>query len=73
MTIASNAPLAEVTMVAMRLLIHEMGAVNTARFLNQFTTGYGEYTKEKERLFGSMTVDQLAQAIMDQKKDTTSL
>ena len=67
MTIASNAPLAEVTAVALRLLIQELGAVNTMRFLNQFTTGYGEYTEEKERRFGTMTVDAMVQAIRAQK------
>lgn len=72
MTIAANAPLAEITTVALRVLIQEMGAVNTARFLNQFTTGYGEYTKDKERLFGTMTVDAIAQAILNQKKTPSS-
>jgi hypothetical protein len=72
MTIAANAPLAEVTTVALRVLIQEMGAVNTARFLNQFTTGYGDYTKDKERLFGTMTVDDIAQAILNQKKASSS-
>ncbi|WP_129633707.1 hypothetical protein [Candidatus Oscillochloris fontis] len=72
MTIAANAPLAEVTTVALRVLIQEMGAVNTARFLNQFTTGYGDYTKDKERLFGTMTVDDIAQAILNQKKIASS-
>lgn len=69
MTIASNTPLAEVTTIALRVLIQEMGAVNTARFLNQFSTGYGDYTQDKERLFGTMTVDDIAQAILKQKKN----
>jgi hypothetical protein len=72
MTIASNTPLAEVTMIALRVLIQEMGAVNTARFLNQFSSGYGDYTQDKERLFGTMTVDDIAQAIRQQKKNPTS-
>ncbi len=34
----------------------------------QFTTGYGDYTQDKEHLFGAMTVDERAQAILKQKK-----
>lgn len=67
MTVAPNTPLAEVTAIALRMLIQEMGVVNTARFLNQFSTGHGDYTKEKEQLFGSMTVADIAQAIRQQK------
>lgn len=72
MTIASNTPLAEVTAIALRVLIQEMGAINTARFLNQFSTGYGDYTQDKERLFGAMTVDEIAQAIRKHKQHLTS-
>jgi hypothetical protein len=35
---------------------------------DQFTTGYGDYTQDKEHLFGAMTVDEVAQAILKQKK-----
>jgi hypothetical protein len=62
MTIAPT-PLTEITVSAMRLLCREMGVVNTARFLNQFTTGYGNYTEEREQLFGAMTVDEIATEI----------
>ncbi len=41
-----------------------MGVVNTARFLNQFTIGYGNYTEEREAIFGHLTVD----AIVDEIK-----
>jgi hypothetical protein len=40
-----------------------MGIVNTARFLNQFTTGYGNYTEERDQLFGQMTVDEIVAEI----------
>ncbi len=56
-------PLTELTVTAIRLLCHEMGLVNTARFLNQFTTGYGNYTEERDQLFGQMTVDEIVAAI----------
>jgi len=37
-------PLAEITQSAIHLLCREMGVVSTARFLNQFSVGYGNYT-----------------------------
>jgi hypothetical protein len=40
----------EVTQQALAVLIKEIGVVNTVRFLNQFTTGYGDYTAERDTL-----------------------
>ena len=42
-------PLSEVTQQALAVFIKELGVVNTVRFLNQFTTGYGDYTAERAR------------------------
>lgn len=67
MTITAT-PLAELTVTAIRLLCAEMGVVNTARFLNQFTTGYGNYTEERDQLFGHMTVDDIVAAIKQPPK-----
>jgi hypothetical protein len=38
----------EITTQAMHLLCKEMGTVNTIRFINQFTVGYFDNTKERE-------------------------
>ncbi len=35
-------------------LIREVGVVDTIRFLNQFRTGHGDYTAEREGLFQGM-------------------
>ena len=56
-------PLQEVTATALRLLCHEMGLVNTVRFLNQFSTGYGYYTAEREQLFEQLSVDDIVTEI----------
>jgi hypothetical protein len=53
-------PLAEITQSAIHLLCREMGVVNTARFLNQFSVGYGNYTEERDQLFGHLTVEDTA-------------
>jgi hypothetical protein len=52
-------PLAEITNMALDILFQRLGAVNTTRFLNQFTVGYGNYVEEKEELFGHLTMDEL--------------
>ena len=56
-------PLAELTRSAIHLLCQEIGVVNTARFLNQFTLGYGNYTEEREQLFETLTVEDIAAEI----------
>jgi hypothetical protein len=56
-------PLAEITTVALKVLYREIGIVNTVRFINQFTTGYGDYTQERQELFAGMTLDDIVSAI----------
>lgn len=52
-------PLAEITREALRMLFQEIGIVNTVRFLNQYTAGYGNYTWERQQLFGDVTLDEI--------------
>jgi hypothetical protein len=54
-----NKPLAEVSQRAIEVLCRELGAVDTVRFLNQFSTGHGDYTVERDTLFASETLDQI--------------
>jgi len=56
-------PLAELTTRALRILIQEVGVVNTARFINQFTNGFGDYTAERDQLFKDTTIDAIVQSI----------
>ncbi|KER09284.1 MAG: hypothetical protein HY22_12545 [[Candidatus Thermochlorobacteriaceae] bacterium GBChlB] len=39
--------LSEITSIAMETLYQKIGVANTTQFLNQFTKGYGDYTKER--------------------------
>ena len=58
--IANTLPLAKVTREALQVVLYrEIGVVNTTRFVNQFTTGYGDYTEERKILFADMTLDDL--------------
>ena len=56
-------PLAEITQEALRVLYKEIGVVNTVRFINQFTAGYGDYTQERDDLFAGMTLDYMVAEI----------
>jgi hypothetical protein len=55
--------LAEVTRRAIAVLTRELGATDTLRFVNQFTTGLGDYTAEREQLFAEDTLEQIVSDI----------
>jgi hypothetical protein len=61
--ITNTMPLTELTTATIKLLCREIGVVNTARFLNQFTTGYGNYTEERAQLLGDRSVDEIVAEI----------
>jgi hypothetical protein len=56
MTLATR-PLYQITEQAIELLAREIGVVDTVRFLGQFSSGYGNYTDERDALFKDMTLD----------------
>ncbi len=65
---SDTASVAEITTAAITLLCREIGPVNTARFLGQFTSGLGDYTKERDAIMGEATVEQLV-AEIKQRRD----
>jgi hypothetical protein len=52
-------PLAQITQEATQILYQKLGIVDTVRFLIQFTTGFGDYTVERDALFADVTVDDI--------------
>ena len=63
--IATTKPLSEITQEAIDILIREIGIVNTVRFLNQFTGGFGNYTEDREGLYGDLTMEQILNSIRE--------
>lgn len=61
-------PLTELTTSAIRVLCRELGVVNTVRFINQFTTGYGNYTEERDQIIGDLTVDEIVTEIKRKRR-----
>lgn len=66
--IAEARPLAEITREAIQILFREIGVVNTVRFINQYTTGYGNYTEERRELFADQTLDDLVSQIKQRRE-----
>ncbi len=64
-------PLAEITQEAIRILCKEIGIVNTIRFVNQFTVGYGNYTEERDALFAGLTMDDIVASIKHKQAQST--
>jgi len=57
MTIATR-PLTQITVEALHLLYVQLGLVDTVRFLNQFTTGFGNYTEERRAIVEAQTLEE---------------
>ena len=70
MMIIETRPLADITRQAIHVLNKEVGIVNTLRFINQFTTGYGDYTQEREELFTDLTLNDIVTEIKKSRKQT---
>jgi hypothetical protein len=64
-------PLTEITHEAIQVLCREIGVVNTVRFINQFTTGHGNYTEEREQLFGKLSVNDIVSEIKQTRKQNS--
>ena len=60
--------LEEVRLIGLRALSRDLGPVGLVRFLQQFETGYGDYTAERHRWLGEHTVQDLVQEIERQRK-----
>ncbi len=41
------------------VLNKKLGPVDTIRFLQQFDTGYGDYTRERENILGNPPVEEI--------------
>jgi len=51
--------LAQINNEAIAILTRELGAVDTIRFINQYTNGQGDYTQERDAWLGHLTLDEI--------------
>ncbi|MCL5994802.1 MAG: hypothetical protein M1546_01960 [Chloroflexi bacterium] len=64
---ASELTLEQVREIGLRSLLKDLGPVGLIRFLQQFETGYGDYTRERYTWLGEPSVEALAQNIDAQR------
>jgi hypothetical protein len=58
----------DIRRAGLEALARELGPVRMVRFLQQFETGSGDYTAERAERTGSMTVDEIVQAIQERRQ-----
>jgi hypothetical protein len=60
-------PVSEISRRATHILFKEMGVVDTIRFLNQFSLGRGDYTKERDNWLDDISMDDAITQIKAEK------
>lgn len=67
---ATATTLNDINIKAISLLSSKLGTADTIRFLNQFTTGFGDYTEERKEVFDKMSLDDIVAEIKERRKRT---
>jgi hypothetical protein len=49
----------------LQALLRDLGPVDTARFLQQFESGKGNYTQERHMWLDGLTLDDVAQGVQE--------
>ncbi|WP_446010202.1 hypothetical protein [Candidatus Electrothrix sp.] len=65
---ATATTLNDINIKAIALLSSKLGTADTIRFLNQFTTGFGDYTEERKKVFDKMSMDEIVTEIKARRK-----
>ena len=63
-----NTDLSVIRKKGLEVLTKELGAAGTVRFLRQFESGDGDYTREREALLKDISIDEIAASIAERKK-----
>jgi len=64
--------LSEINQQATEVLVREMGVVDTLRFLSQFSSGTGDYTKERDQWLGQLSLDEIISEIKARRNKLAS-
>ena len=59
----------EIRSRGLKALAETLGPVGMVRFLQQFDTGSGDYTREREQWLGKPTVQQIAEEIKKSRNE----
>lgn len=63
----------EVSHEARQALVERLGVSDTIRFLNQFRTGTGDYTRDRSQWLTEKSVDEVLETIRAQKNGPQAL
>ena len=66
--ISDACTLVEINQQAIHLLYKELGVVDAVRFLKQFAQGYGNYSQERDLIFGEKTLAEMLAEIDQMRK-----
>jgi hypothetical protein len=64
---ASELTLEQVREIGLQSLLRDLGPVGLIRFLQQFETGHGDYTRDRATWLGEPTIEALVQQIQSQR------
>jgi hypothetical protein len=65
---ARTLTLEQIRLTGLKALSRDLGAVGLIRFLQQFETGYGDYTAERHLWLGEQTVQDIVRGIDHQRE-----
>ncbi len=65
---ATATTLNDINIKTIALLSSKLGTADTIRFLNQFTSGFGDYTEERKKVFDKMSLDEMITEIKERRK-----
>ena len=63
MTRSSSMSLYRIRMEGWKALTDRLGAAGAMRFMMQYDPGYGDYSKERHKLFDRLTMEELLESI----------
>jgi hypothetical protein len=65
--------LEQIRLTGLRALSRDLGAVGLVRFLQQFETGYGDYTAERHLWLRESSAEEIARAIEQRRENSQAL
>jgi len=58
----------QIRVIGLEALLHELGPVGMIRFLQQYETGQGDYTRDRHKLLPKRTVKEIGEEIRKERQ-----
>lgn len=58
----------EVRKIGFEALLRELGPADAIRFIQQYESGYGNYTRDRKKLLPKKSVREIGKQVMDQRQ-----